>query len=373
MCRVIISGGGTGGHVYPAIAIADALKAQEPGVEILFVGAEGRMEMEKVPAAGYEIEGLPIAGFQRKLTLKNLSFPIKLFKSMRKAKSILTRFQPHIAVGVGGYASGPVLRAATGRGIKTVIQEQNSYPGVTNKILGAKASRICVAYEGMEKFFPKEKIRLTGNPVRQDIRDLAHKRGEAIGYFQLESSRKTIVVMGGSLGAGTLNAAMASATGLIDANNDIQWVWQCGKYYHDQYADSATASLSNVRFMPFIEQVDKAYACADLVICRAGALTISEICVAGKPAILVPSPNVAEDHQTKNAMALKQVDAAVLIKDNEASDKLIAVAIELLKDTDRLARLSHNALAISKPDAAREIAAEILNLIYLTNENKPSA
>ncbi|HQP77322.1 MAG TPA: undecaprenyldiphospho-muramoylpentapeptide beta-N-acetylglucosaminyltransferase [Saprospiraceae bacterium] len=363
MKRVIISGGGTGGHIYPAIAIADAVKAALDNVELLFVGAEGKMEMEKVPKAGYRIIGLPVAGFQRRLTLKNLMFPFKLIRSMARSKKVVRDFKPDIAIGVGGYASGPVLRVASGSAIPTVIQEQNSYPGVTNKILAKRASAICVAYEGMERFFPADKIHLTGNPVRRDIADLKDKRDEGIRFYHLDPAKKTILVMGGSLGARTLNEALAAATQMIAGNEDIQWIWQSGSFYKGMYDDSPLAKLSNVRNLAFIERMDLAYACADLVIGRAGALTISEICIAGKPSILVPSPNVAEDHQTKNAMALVEKDATILVKDDDAMNELVSQSIALVRNEERMQQLGAHARSMGKPNAADDIARVIIEIL----------
>ena len=358
--KVIISGGGTGGHVYPAIAIADALRAKDTAIDILFVGAEGKMEMERVPRAGYAIIGLPVAGFHRRLTLKNLSFPFKLLRSMRKAKSIIRDFAPAVAVGVGGYASGPVLRAASASGCNTIIQEQNSYPGLTNKILSRRASKICVAYEGMERFFPADKIVITGNPVRADIRDLTNKRAGGQAHFGLNPAKKTILVLGGSLGARTLNNAMRAAKELIAAQPDIQWLWQCGKLYFEEFKNSDVARLPNVHILQFIDQMDAAYAVADLIVSRAGAISISEICVAGRPAILVPSPNVAEDHQTKNALALVNKDAAQLVTDAGATEVLIAEALNLIQQPERLNILAQNAAALGKPHAADAIAGVIM-------------
>lgn len=363
MKRVIISGGGTGGHIYPAIAIADAVKSGLHDVELLFVGAEGKMEMEKVPAAGYKIIGLPVAGFQRRLTLKNLMFPFKLMRSLTRSKKVVRDFNPDIAIGVGGYASGPVLRVASGRGIPTVIQEQNSYPGVTNKILAKRASAICVAYEGMDRFFPADKIHLTGNPVRRDIADLKDKREDGIRFYNLDSGKRTILVMGGSLGARTLNEALVAATDVIGKNQDIQWIWQSGSLYKGMYDDSQLAKLPNVKNLAFIERMDLAYACADLVIGRAGALTISEICVAGKPSVLIPSPNVAEDHQTKNAMALVEKSATIMIRDVDAMQDLVSKSLELVKDDAKLNQLAANAGYMGKPYAADEIAKVIIDII----------
>ncbi len=362
--KIIISGGGTGGHVFPAIAIADAIKKMRPDADILFVGAQGKLEMEKVPNAGYPIEGLWISGFQRSLTLRNLMFPIKLIHSWWRARQIVRRFRPDVAVGVGGYASGPTLNAAGAFGIPTVLQEQNSYPGVTNKILAKKAAKICVAYDGMEKFFPKEKIVLAGNPVRADVfQNLKNKRREGLAYFGLDEKKQTIFVFGGSLGARTLNEAMAAGTEVLKENQQVQVLWQCGKFYHESFKNCETARLSNVKILPFVDRMDLAYAAADVVIGRAGALSISEMCLVGKPAILIPSPNVAEDHQTKNALALVEKDAALMVKDAAAKDELIWAAMEVLKNPELQTRLSEKIRELAKPDAANEIAGEVLNLI----------
>ena len=361
--KIIISGGGTGGHIFPAIAIADALKAALEHVEILFIGAEGKMEMERVPKAGYSIIGLPVAGLHRKLTLKNLLFPFKLLNSLIKARKIVNGFKPDAAVGVGGYASGPVLKTANAKGIPTVLQEQNSYPGITNKLLSKKASSVCVAYEGMERFFPKEKVVLTGNPVRRDIQHLQSKRTEGYQFYKLNPDKKTILVLGGSLGSKTLNEAMSSAHLFISKADNVQWIWQSGSYYKEHYKNNPVALLPQVVNLSFIERMDLAYACADLVIGRAGALTISKICVAGLPSILVPSPNVAEDHQTKNAMAMVDQGAAKLIPDHEAKDSLIVESLLLAQDTVTLNRLAFNALRLARPDAAKDIAQVIINLI----------
>ncbi len=362
--RIIISGGGTGGHVFPAIAIADAVKKIRPDADILFVGAKGKLEMEKVPAAGYPIEGLWISGFQRRLTWQNLLFPFKLIASSWKARQIVRRFRPDVAVGVGGYASGPTLNAAGAAGIPTVLQEQNSYPGVTNRILAKKAAKICVAYDGMERFFPKEKIVLTGNPVRAEVfENLDKKRNEGLDYFKLDKAKKTIFVFGGSLGARTINEAMAANTALLAQNLDVQVLWQIGKFYADSFGQCATAKLPNVPVRPFIDRMDLAYAAADLVIGRAGALTISEMCLVGKPAILVPSPNVAEDHQTKNALALVEKQAALMVKDVEAKERLLWTAMEVLANVDLGKRLGENIKQLAKPNAAEEIAKEIIQIV----------
>ncbi len=362
--KIIISGGGTGGHVFPAIAIADAIKKLRPEADILFVGAKGKLEMEKVPKAGYPIEGLWISGFQRSLTWRNLMFPFKLVHSWWRARQIVRRFRPDVAVGVGGYASGPTLNAAGAFGIPTVLQEQNSYPGVTNKILAKKASKICVAYEGMEQFFPKEKIVLTGNPVRAEVfKDLGNKREEGLSHFGLDKNKHTIFLFGGSLGARSLNEAMATGTQFLRENPQVQLLWQCGKFYHEQFKNCETAQLPNVKILPFIDRMDLAYAASDLVIGRAGALSISEMCLVGKPAILVPSPNVAEDHQTRNALALVEKDAALMVKDAEAKERLLWTALQVIENVELRKRLSENIKQLAKPNAADEIAKVVLDLI----------
>ncbi len=363
--KIIISGGGTGGHIFPAIAIADSIKKRNPNATILFVGAEGKMEMERVPKAGYPIIGLPIVGFQRKLTLKNLAFPFKLLKSMWKARQVVKAFQPDIVVGVGGYASGPILEAAMRQGVPGVVQEQNSYAGVTNKILAKKVQKICVAYDNMDKFFPSEKIILTGNPVRSDIGKV-HEilRSDALAHFGFDVHKKTILVTGGSLGARTLNIALRGATQLLAHQADsIQILWQCGKLYIDEYSQCDTAKLPNVKIVPFVDNMNYAYAMSDVVISRAGALSISELCLVGKPAILLPSPNVAEDHQTQNALALVRKEAAILIRDTEANDKMVQTALDLLKDAQRCQALSKNILTLGKPNAATEIAEVIFKIL----------
>lgn len=359
--RVVISGGGTGGHIFPAIAIADALRKQDPAVEILFVGAQGRMEMEKVPAAGYRIEGLWISGFQRSLTKQNLLFPVKVISSLWKARQIVRQFKPDVAVGVGGYASGPTLRVANWMGIPTVLQEQNSYAGVTNKLLAQKAAVICVAYDRMERFFPKEKIRLTGNPVRSDIFGL-DKRAEGMDFFGLDPTKKTIVILGGSLGARTLNQAMDAAAGLLAQKEDVQVLWQCGKVNFEMFSKIETAKLPRVKIRAFIEKMELAYSVADVIIARAGALTISELCLVGKAAILVPSPNVAEDHQTKNALSLVEKEAALMVPDSEAKGKMIPLALELLQDDQKRQILRENCLKLARPNAAQDIAKEIIRI-----------
>jgi UDP-N-acetylglucosamine--N-acetylmuramyl-(pentapeptide) pyrophosphoryl-undecaprenol N-acetylglucosamine transferase len=360
--KVIISGGGTGGHIFPAIAIANALKRKVPHAEILFVGALGRMEMEKVPAAGYKIIGIPIAGLQRRFTLSNLKLPFLIVKSLLKTRRIIREFQPHVAVGTGGYASGPLLRAAESAGIPVLLQEQNSYAGITNKLLSKKAARICVAYEGMEKYFPKEKLLITGNPVRQDLTGAREKKAEAMEFFNLDPGRKTILVIGGSLGARTINEAMGAGLKTL-AQHDIQLIWQTGKvYYQAALRQAKDFQWKNMFVFDFIQRMDLAYAAADVVISRAGASSVSELCNMGLPSVLVPSPNVAEDHQTRNAMALVNRDAAVLVKDAEARRSLVDTAVALVNDTGAKERLSANIAAMAFHDAASRIADEVLTL-----------
>ena len=360
--KIIISGGGTGGHIFPAISIANALRRIDPEIEILFVGAEGRMEMEKIPAAGYKIIGLPVAGFLRSLTLNNLVVVFRLFKSLKLASRIIKDFQPDVVVGVGGYASGPVLRQAGRMKIPTLIQEQNSYAGVTNKLLAKKASVICVAYEGMEKYFPSEKIKKTGNPVRMNYDNLKELKNEALEYFKLKKNKPVILVLGGSLGAGTINKSLSeNIQKLIDS--DFQWLWQTGKNYFENV--TAVVSLSfceNILVHGFIDRMDYAFSAADIIVSRAGAGTISELCLVGKPVILVPSPNVAEDHQTRNAKALSDRDAALLISDDQAFTKLVDVAINLASDEKRKATLSENILKMADRDSDIRIAKEVLKL-----------
>jgi UDP-N-acetylglucosamine--N-acetylmuramyl-(pentapeptide) pyrophosphoryl-undecaprenol N-acetylglucosamine transferase len=362
MSKVIISGGGTGGHVFPAIAIADAIKLLEPGCNILFVGALGRIEMEKVPAAGYEIKGLNISGFQRKFTWGNLIFPFKLAESMLKALMIVRNFSPDVAVGVGGYASGPVLKIANSFGIPTVLQEQNSFAGVTNRLLAAKAALICVAYDGLDRFFPKAKILFTGNPVRKDILDNIIGRTEAKGLLGMNQNKRTVLVFGGSLGAKVLNEAILSNAEALMSLKDLNIIWQVGKIYYNEYKNCSLANHPDVKILPFIVNMDVAYSAADIVVCRAGALTISELAVLGKAAILIPSPNVAEDHQTVNAMSLVKKDAAMLIKDNEAKEKLVGELEILLNDDNKRKSLEENIKYFGRPDAAIKIAAEILRI-----------
>ena len=330
--RVIISGGGTGGHIFPAISIANALRKIDPGIEILFVGAEGRMEMEKIPAAGYKIIGLPVTGIQRRFTLKNIKVLMKLLKSLNMAKKVIKEFKPDVVVGVGGYASGPVLRKAGKMGIPTLIQEQNSYAGLTNRLLAKRASRICVAYDGMEKYFPAEKIIKTGNPVRQNFDNLKNLQYEALAFFNLKKSFPVILVLGGSLGAGSINKGLSENINLL-RDSDCQWLWQTGKHYYENIKALVSLSFSeNISVHSFINRMDYAYAAADIIVSRAGAGTISELCLVGKPVILVPSPNVAEDHQTKNAKALSEKEAAVLIPDNQTIKSLVCEAVKLVSD-----------------------------------------
>ena len=360
--RIIISGGGTGGHIFPAISIANALRKIDAETEILFVGAEGRMEMEKIPAAGYRIIGLPVAGLYRSLTFKNFSVLIKLLKSLRKAKKVIKEFGPNVVVGVGGYASGPVLRQAGRMGIPTLIQEQNSYAGVTNKLLAKRASAICVAYAGMEKYFPSKKIIKTGNPVRQNFDNLKSLRDEALTYFNLKKEFPVILVLGGSLGAGSINTSLSDNINVL-RDSDCQWLWQTGKYYFENVKALVSLSFSeNISVHGFINRMDYAYAAADIIISRSGAGTISELCLVGKPVILIPSPNVAEDHQTRNAEALSTRNAALLIKDNMASETLVDEAIKLISDKSRRDMLSENILKMADRDADIRIAREILKL-----------
>lgn len=362
MPKVIISGGGTGGHIYPAIAIANALKEINPAIEVLFVGAEGKMEMEKVPKAGYQIIGLPIAGINRSNLFANISFPKKLLSSLSEARGIIKDFKPDVAVGVGGYASGPVLLAASMMGIPYLIQEQNSYAGITNKFLSKNADKICVAYPNMEQFFKKEKIKMTGNPVRKDILEVNSKRQKAIEHFGLMSGRKTVLVIGGSQGARTINEAIDSGlTNLVGAGYQV--VWQTGKLYIERARKAAEVFEGQVFVSDFIYEMDLAYAVADVVVSRAGALSVSELCLAAKPSILVPLPTAAEDHQTMNAMSLVNNDAAILVKDISAREELVKATIALLQNNEKQAVLSKNIYQLAKPEAAREIAEEVLRLI----------
>ncbi len=360
--RVIISGGGTGGHIFPAVAIANALKKIDPGTEILFVGAKGRMEMEKIPAAGYKIIGLDIQGFQRSSILKNVLLPYKLLKSVMKARSIIRDFKPDVAVGVGGYASGPLLYAASQLKIPYLIQEQNSFAGITNKILGKNAELICVAFKGMEKFFPSEKIKITGNPIRKEAVDIENKRFAAAELLSLSPHKKTILLTGGSLGSGTLNKSMFSGLDKILAA-DVQLIWQTGKYYYQSVIEQMKGKEHpNIKVLEFLHRMDLAYAAADLVISRAGAGTVAELCAVKKPAILVPSPNVAEDHQTKNAIALLENDAAIMVGDALAEFELIDVALLLIDNKDKCKALSENIGKMALPDADEVIAREVFRI-----------
>lgn len=361
--KVIISGGGTGGHIFPAISIANEIKLRHPEAEILFVGAENRMEMSKVPEAGYNIIGLPVVGLNRSNLLKNILVIKKLYESLTKAKSIVKDFNPDVAIGVGGFASGPMLRVASRRGIPTLLQEQNSYAGVTNKLLAKKASKICVAYEGMDRFFPEEKIVVTGNPIRQDLMTNTSKE-EACQFFDLDPKKKTILVVGGSLGALMLNQSILSNLPLIEASN-VQILWQCGKRYFPEVnlQLEEKKEARGIKLYDFISRMDLAYKASDLVISRAGASSISELCAIGKPAILIPSPNVAEDHQTKNAQALVKTNAAKMVKDVYAVDTLMKTAIDLVNNKDQLATLSQNIKKLALPNAASLIVDEIEKLI----------
>lgn len=361
--RIIISGGGTGGHIFPAISIANAIKGIHPEAEILFVGAEGRMEMQRVPAAGYPIKGLPVAGFDRRNPFNNIPVLIKLFKSQRMAKQIIKEFQPHVAVGVGGYASGPTLKVAGNMGIPTLLQEQNSYAGVTNKLLAKQAHKICVAYEGMDRFFDKNKIILTGNPVRQGLLNHTISREDAIRSFHLDPQKKTVLILGGSLGARTINQCVIENIDKIK-KSDVQFIWQTGKIYIND-AISAIANAGDVTMLhvtDFISNMAAAYSAADLVISRAGAGSISEFCLLEKPVILVPSPNVAEDHQTKNALALVNKNAALYVKDINAKEELIDKAIQAVNQPDLLNNLSINIAKLAFTDSANIIAKEVIKL-----------
>lgn len=362
--KVIISGGGTGGHIFPAVSIANEIRAKRPDAQILFVGAEGRMEMQRVPAAGYRIEGLPIAGFNRKNLLKNIPVLFKIMKCRSLARKIISDFRPQVAVGVGGYASGPTLNVAESMGIPTLIQEQNSYAGVTNKLLAQKASKICVAYEGMERFFPAEKILFTGNPVRQNLLDNTLSKEEAVRSFGLVPGKSTILIVGGSLGARTLNESILGNLPLVKQQKKVQFVWQTGKYYSEEIkADLERRGCpDNLVVTDFISDMKLAYAAADLVISRAGAGSISEFCLLGKPVILIPSPNVAEDHQTKNALALVQKEAALFVADAEARRALLPLAINTVADHDKLESLSRNIIKLARPNAASDIADEVIKL-----------
>ncbi len=364
MKRVIISGGGTGGHIFPALSIANALKRLDPNVDILFVGAEGKMEMEKVPEAGFRIIGLPVRGFQRRLTLENVKVLLNLWKSLRRAKQIIRDFKPNVVVGVGGYASGPIGREAVKAGVSLVLQEQNSYAGVTNKLLAKHAVRVCVAYEGMERFFGSDKVIFTGNPVRKDLLLSKNKREEGLAFYGLNVKKRTVLVTGGSLGARTLNQAMKKNIEKFSNLQNVQILWQCGSYYYEDLQRELKGKLpENICLTAFLKRMDLAYACADVVVARAGAGTISELCLLGKAAILVPSPNVAEDHQTKNAMALVEKGAAIMLKDAEAEEKFGDTLEHLLCDEGKLASLRASIGTLAVRDSDEKIAREILSLI----------
>jgi len=357
--KFIISGGGTGGHIYPAIAIANELKSRYPKAEFLFVGAKDRMEMEKVPQAGYRIVGLWISGLQRKLTLKNVLFPLKLVFSLLKSRSIIRNFQPDVAIGTGGYASAPLLRVAAHRGIPCLIQEQNSHAGITNKWLAGKVHKICVAYKGMEQFFPINKLVFTGNPVRQDLLEIASKKNEAFSYFKLDKEKKTVLVLGGSLGAKKINELIDKSLPFF-AEKGLQVIWQCGKYYEEIYKNKGS---DLVQVHTFLNRMDLAYAAADIIISRAGALSVSELCLVGKPVLFIPSPNVAEDHQTKNAMAIVSMKAALMLKESELEEKFETDFSKLLASNENQQELSENIKKLGKPNAAKDIVAEIEKLL----------
>jgi len=366
--KILISGGGTGGHIFPAIAIADAIKRKEPSADILFTGALGKMEMEKVPMAGYPIRGLWISGFQRRLSLRNLLFPLKLVLSMIKASGIVRKFKPHVAVGVGGYASGPTCKAAARKGIPVLLQEQNSFPGITNKLLAKDASTICVAYDGMDNYFPSEKIIKTGNPVRKSVVETEGKRIEALQYFELNKHKPVVLIIGGSQGAKSINESIDENLQILTMNN-IQLIWQTGKFYTEHSRRSVLAKLNgqkkkNICLKEFITRMDLAYAAADLVISRAGAIAISELCLAGKPCVLIPLPLAAEDHQTKNARALADKDAVVHLPDALAKQQLGKIVIDLIKDKAGRDRLAGNIKKFGMPDSADKIADEVLKLVY---------
>ncbi len=364
--RIIISGGGSGGHVYPAIAIANALKSK--GVtDILFVGAKDKMEMIKVPQAGYKIEGLKISGFHRSRKWRNIGFPFKLFFGLIKAKKIIDNFKPDVVIGVGGFASGPTLKVAQFKNIPTVIQEQNSFPGITNKLLASSAKKIFVAYNGMEKFFPQESIIFSGNPVRKDLYNIESLKAEAAKHFELDESKKTILVMGGSLGARSLNEAMLSSYDKLRNEDNVQVIWQVGKLYYDEINNRVRDKADSIKILPFIDKMKLAYSIADIVVSRSGALTISELSIVGKPCILVPSPNVAEDHQTKNANALVETGAAFMVPDSQANEKLFDETLLLLSDSDRQSKMSDAIIKLAKPSAVDEITDGIIKLANHVN------
>jgi UDP-N-acetylglucosamine--N-acetylmuramyl-(pentapeptide) pyrophosphoryl-undecaprenol N-acetylglucosamine transferase len=357
--KFILSGGGTGGHIYPAIAIANELKVRFPEAQILFVGAEDKMEMQKVPQAGYEIKGLWIAGLQRKLTLKNMLFPFKLMSSLWRSRKIIKQFKPNVVIGTGGFASGPLLQMANSFNIPTVIQEQNSYPGITNKLLSKKANTICVAYENLERFFPKEKIVFTGNPVRQDLLDITQKRKEALAYFKLDPAKKTVLVLGGSLGARRINQLIESKIESIVAQN-VQVIWQCGKLYYEEYKKHDT---SGIQVMAFIDRMDLVYAAADIIVSRSGASSVSELCIVGKPVVFIPSPNVAEDHQTKNAQSIVDKKGALMIKESQLDEKFDVVFKDFLENENLQKEVAENIKKLAKVNATKEIVDEIAKLV----------
>lgn len=358
--KFILSGGGTGGHIYPAIAIANELKSRFPECEILFVGAQDKMEMQKVPQSGYKIEGLWIAGLQRKLTFQNAAFPIKLLSSLWKSRKIIKNFKPDVVIGTGGFASGPLLQVANSMNIPTVIQEQNSFPGITNKLLSKKANAICVAYENLERFFPKDKMILTGNPVRQDVLDIDEKRSEAISYFNLDDNKKTMLILGGSLGSRRINQLIEKELDFLIASG-IQIFWQCGNFYMAEYKHFS--EKEDVQVVSFIDRMDLIYAAADFVISRAGASSVSELCLVGKPTIFIPSPNVAEDHQTKNAKAIVDKNGGLLIKESELDEKFEATFNKLLHDENLQKKLSENIKKLAKPNATKDIVEQIVKLL----------
>ncbi|WP_027067994.1 undecaprenyldiphospho-muramoylpentapeptide beta-N-acetylglucosaminyltransferase [Maribacter sp. Hel_I_7] len=357
--KFILSGGGTGGHIYPAIAIANELKRRYPDAEFLFVGAKDRMEMEKVPQAGYKIEGLWITGIQRKLTLKNLLFPIKLISSLMKANSIVSKFKPHAVIGTGGFASGPLLKMATVKGVPCLLQEQNSFAGITNKLLKDKVEKICVAYEGMEKFFPKDKIVLTGNPVRSDLVELKATKSEALAYFDLDANKKTLLVLGGSLGARRINQLVADHLAYFEEQR-LQVIWQCGKGYYETYKSHESATI---KVHAFLNTMDKAYVAADFIISRAGAGAVSELCLVGKPTFFIPSPVVAEDHQTMNALSLVGHDAAIMIREKELDEQFKTVFESVVKSPEKQIALSKNIKALALPNATADICDEIEKIL----------
>jgi len=357
--KFILSGGGTGGHIYPAIAIANELKSRFPDAKFLFVGAQDKMEMQKVPQAGYPIKGLWIAGLQRRLTFDNALFPIKLLSSLLKSRQIIKQFQPDVVIGTGGFASGPLLQMANSAGIPTVIQEQNSFPGITNKLLSKKANAICVAYENLERFFPKDKMVLTGNPVRQDLMTIEGKRAEGVAHFNLDPNKKTILVLGGSLGARRVNQLIEKELEFFETQN-VQLLWQCGKLYFEEYQKYQS---KDVQVMAFIERMDLVYAAADIVISRAGASSVSELCIVGKPVVFIPSPNVAEDHQTKNAKSIADKNGAILIRESELDATFESTFSDLIGNENKQHELSQNIKSLALPNATKAIVEEIIKLI----------